>query len=66
MKRTLTTLLLAGIAPVAGAHTLDSGVMTALGHELLGAHHLPFTVLLVVVGVALYKIIRRSGFSRDR
>ena len=55
MKRILTTLMLAGIAPIAGAHTLDTagGLATALEHELLGSHHLPFTLLLVIIGVAL-------------
>ena len=61
MKRTLSTLLLTGIAPVAGAHTLDTagGLISALGHELLGLHHLPFTLLLVVIGVALIKSLRK-------
>ncbi|NIS90392.1 MAG: hypothetical protein GTN98_09985 [Woeseiaceae bacterium] len=55
MKRLLSTLLLTGIAPVAGAHTLDvsGGLLMALGHELLGAHHLPLTILLIVIGVVL-------------
>ena len=55
MQRILTTLLLTGIAPVAGAHTLDAsaGVFAALGHELAGLHHLPFTLLLVAIGIAL-------------
>ena len=57
MKRTLTTFLLAGIAPVAGAHTLDpsGGLVTAISHELLGVHHLPMTLIVVAIGVAWYR-----------
>ena len=63
MKRILTTLMLAGIAPIAGAHTLDTagGLATALEHELLGSHHLPFTLLLVVIGFALVRSWRRRA-----
>ena len=61
MKRTLTTLLLAGIAPVAGAHTLDGGLFTALAHEVFGGHHLPLTLLLVVIGVGLFRIWRKKS-----
>ena len=60
MKRSLALTLLA--APVAQAHTLDpaGGVVTALGHELLGAHHLPLTLLLVVIGIGLYRVWRKK------
>ena len=63
MKRLISTLLLAGIAPVAGAHTLDAagGVITALGHELFGSHHLPLTLLLVVVGVVLFRAWKKRA-----
>ena len=60
MKRLLALTLLA--APVAQAHTLDpaGGVITALGHELLGSHHLPLTLLLVVIGIGLYRVWRKK------
>ena len=53
-------ILLAGSTP-AMAHTLSfqEGV-TALYHQLLGMHHLPFTLLLIVVGVALFRIWRKK------
>lgn len=55
MKRLLALTILA--APVAQAHTLDpaGGVVTALGHELLGSHHLPLTLLFIAIGVAWYR-----------
>jgi hypothetical protein len=55
MKRLIALSLLA--APVAQAHTLDpaGGVFTALVHELLGWHHLPLTLLLVVAGIVLFR-----------
>lgn len=55
MKRLLALTFLA--APVAQAHTLDTtaGVLTALGHQLLGWHHLPMTLLVVAIGVAWFR-----------
>lgn len=37
----------------AGAHTLDGNHNLAeqLGHQLLGTHHLPVTLLLIVAGI---------------
>ena len=61
MKKLISTLtLLAGLPAVASAHTLagDEGVITQLQHELLGGHHLPLTILLVVVGVVAYRGLR--------
>ncbi len=60
MKRLIALTLLA--APLAQAHTLDpeEGVVTALGHELLGSHHLPLTLLLVVVGIGLFRVWRKK------
>jgi len=63
MKRLLTGLTLAaGIPGAAAAHTLSDseGVITQLRHELLGWHHLPFTLLLVVIGFAAWFAYRRA------
>ena len=56
MKKLIATLtLLAGSSP-ALAHTLSfQEGFAALYHQLLGMHHLPFTVLLIVVGIALLR-----------
>ena len=56
MKKLIATLtLLAGSTSPAYAHTLPlhEGI-AALYHQLLGMHHLPFTVVLIVLGVALF------------
>ena len=61
MKRLISTLMLfAGLPAVASAHTLagDEGLVTQLQHELLGSHHLPLTILLILVGVAAYRGLR--------
>ena len=62
MKKLITgMILLAGSSP-AMAHTLSfqEGVV-ALYHQLLGMHHLPFTLLLVVIGVAVYRGWRKKA-----
>jgi TRAP-type C4-dicarboxylate transport system permease large subunit len=55
MKKLITTITLLAASSSASAHTLSfhDGV-AALYHQLLGMHHLPFTLLLVVIGVALF------------
>jgi len=56
MKKLVAGLvLLTGFTSPAFAHTLSvhDGV-AALYHQLLGAHHLPLTVLLLVVGIGLF------------
>ncbi len=56
MKELLAGLiLLTGFTSPAFAHTLSihEGV-AAFYHQLLGAHHLPLTVLLIVVGIVLF------------
>jgi hypothetical protein len=63
MKRFLTgTILATGIPGVAAAHTLSDGegVIAQLWHELLGWHHLPFTLLLVVVGLVAWVAYRSA------
>ena len=65
MKKLISGLtLFAGLPVVASAHTLagDEGLITQLQHELLGAHHLPLTILIVVVGVLAFRKLR----SRNR
>lgn len=65
MKRFLTGFLLMMTAGIASAHTLgsDEGLITQLQHELLGVHHLPLTILLVVVGVVVYRSWRSRRSS---
>ena len=59
-KLTSALILFAGLPAVASAHTLagDEGLISQLQHELLGAHHLPLTILLVVAGVVAYRSLR--------
>lgn len=61
MKRLLALAILA--APVAQAHTLDpaGGILAALGHEVIGTHHLPLTLLLVVAAVALIRSFKKRA-----
>ena len=57
MKKLVAGLvLLTGFTSPAIAHTLSfhEGV-AAFYHQLLGAHHLPLTALLLVIGIALFR-----------
>lgn len=55
MKKLVTGLVLLTGSTPALAHTLSmhDGI-AALYHQLLGMHHLPLTVLLIVIGIALF------------
>jgi hypothetical protein len=60
MKKLIAIItLLAGSSP-AMAHTLSfqEGV-AVLYHQLLGMHHLPLTLLLIVLGVAMFRGLRK-------
>ena len=63
MRFLLSLFLLAGFSAVAGAHTLpgDEGLVTQLDHQLLGLHHLPLTILLIVIGVMLVRRWRKHS-----
>ena len=56
MKKLVAGLvLLVGSVSPAYAHTLSwQEGSSALYHQLLGIHHLPLTVLLIVIGIALF------------
>ncbi|MDH3415781.1 MAG: hypothetical protein OEM64_05655 [Gammaproteobacteria bacterium] len=55
MRQLLALFLILGISGIAAAHTLDDkdGLVTQLYHQVLGSHHLPLTMLLIVGGVVL-------------
>jgi len=63
MRLLLSLILFAGVSRMATAHTLGSedGVIVQLWHQILGLHHLPLTVLLIVAGVILLRHWRASG-----
>jgi len=57
MRLLLTLILIAGSSGIALAHTLDDkdGLVTQLYHQVLGSHHLPLTMLLIVGGIVLLR-----------
>jgi hypothetical protein len=65
MKHLITSLLFAGISGAASAHTLpgDEEISIQLGHQLLGAHHFPVFLALVVMGLLGLLYLKR-GRSR--
>jgi hydrogenase/urease accessory protein HupE len=58
MRKYLTAFLLMAMTPVASAHTAPSedGLVSQLAHQLLGWHHLPLTLLILVVGVLALRV----------
>jgi len=63
MRLFLSLLLLAGVSPIASAHTLGSedGILVQLWHQLLGLHHFPLTALLIVAGILLLRNWRKAS-----
>lgn len=59
-------LLIAGLG-TAHAHEMtgDASILERLSHELVGLHHLPVTIVLVVAGVVLYRL-HSSKASRSK
>ena len=57
MRQLLALILFPGISGIAAAHTLDDkdGLVTQLYHQVLGSHHLPLTMLLIVGGIVLLR-----------
>jgi hypothetical protein len=67
MRLILSLCLVSGIAGVANTHPLsgDEYLLTQLGHQLLGLHHLPLTAILIFGGIVLFRFLRKTG-RRDR
>jgi len=63
MRALTSIMMLTGLVTAAQAHTLaaSDGVVTALEHEIFGLHHLPVTLLLVVIGVVLSRSLRKKA-----
>ncbi len=61
--RILTTFCLtAGFSGMAVAHTLpgNENSLPQLAHQVLSLHHMPALVLLLVVGLTLFRTIRSA------
>ena len=59
--RSLLAVMIVATAGVAGAHPLGSeqSLLDQLGHQLLGAHHLPLLLALIVAGLFAARGLRR-------
>jgi hypothetical protein len=62
MRLITSLLILAAASETATAHTGGGLLPEALSHQLLGLHHLPFSILLVIATV----IVIRRWQSRKR
>jgi hypothetical protein len=67
MRRITAALLTIGLINIANAHTLDSehSLAQTLWHQVLGGHHLPYTIGLVVGTVFAIVISRRISNHRQ-
>jgi hypothetical protein len=63
MRLITSLLLLTGFAGPAMAHTGDGVLLTALSHQVFGLHHLPFSILLIVI--AIFAIYRWQSSKRS-
>lgn len=63
MRRYAVSLLTIGLANIASAHSLDSehSLVQTLWHQVLGNHHLPYTLGLMACGVAIFLLGRRRS-----
>ncbi len=71
MRLTSGIFLMIAVSAQANAHTLagDESIPLQIGHQLLGVHHLPLTLLLVTGGIILFrqlKKVRERGETRMR
>ena len=66
MRWLITLFLLFAAIGTASAHEIagDAGILHQLGHALVGWHHLPVTVVLIVVVAALYRAHKRAYKSK--
>ena len=65
MKQLTGLLALLALWGSANAHTLDgdAGFVTQLTHQLIGGHHLPLLLLIVVAAIFLARRILRRDQS---
>jgi len=61
MRQIIVILLSIGLADIAFGHTLDSehSLVESLWHQLVGIHHLPYTIGLIVTSIVMLAVIRR-------
>lgn len=63
MRRLIFTSLILALAGTASAHTLpeEVGEFAQLGHQLLGSHHFPLVIVLLIAGLVAIRAYRRSN-----
>jgi hypothetical protein len=69
MKLISSLIVFIGTADVAGAHGLESDASLAdqLSHQVLGLHHLPVTVILIVAGLIMLRVVHwKAGAQKNK
>jgi hypothetical protein len=68
MRQKLYFCLISLLAGSANAHTIgaDASLAETMGHQLFASHHLPQTVLLVLIGLIVVARAGRYVASRNR
>jgi len=67
MRHSIIIMLTLGLTNTAFAHTLDSehSLVETLWHQLMGGHHLPYTLGLLGGALVLLAIIGRQAAKRQ-
>ena len=63
MRRLALLSMLIVSAGTAFAHEIEgeAGIVERVSHEFVGLHHLPMTILLIVVIIAAYRVCKRHA-----
>ena len=68
MRLISSLIVLIGTANVAAAHSLDGkyGLADQLTHQVLGSHHLPVTLILIVAGLVVLRVAYRKAAAQNK
>jgi hypothetical protein len=68
MRLISSLLIILGATDIAVAHSLDGshGLAEQVGHQLIGIHHFPLTILLIAAGYIALKTCYRMLAGRER
>ena len=68
MRLITSLIIILGTTEYAAAHSLDGdhAWVERLGHQFLGVHHLPLTILLIVAGLIALRICSGKAIAGNK